>query len=166
MDPFTIGAGIATGVGSLVSAGEALFGSDEPSDWQKKNYEDQKRYQEAVRSRNEQLQYEFAKNGIRWRVEDAKAAGINPIVALGGGGTSFSPISVGSTAPPDAPRSSGVGEALQGMGQNVSRAVQATQTLNDRFTTQMQELQLENQKLQNTLLGQRIVQGQTANNPP
>lgn len=33
--------------------------------------------------RNEDLQREFAQMGIRWRVEDAKAAGLHPLYALG-----------------------------------------------------------------------------------
>lgn len=140
----------------LTGLGEAIFGSDEPSDWQKAAHSDAIRRQEFWAHRNEALQREFAKHGIRWRVEDAKAAGINPLVALGAGTTSFAPISVGDVgAPADKPRSS-LSQTLGEMGQNISRAVQATATVSDRQQIQMNELQLENMKLQNTLLGQRI----------
>lgn len=42
------------------------------------------------------LQREFAQNGIQWRVEDAKKAGVHPLAALGFQGTSYSPVSVGT----------------------------------------------------------------------
>jgi len=41
--------------------------------------------------RNAALQREFAQHGIRWRVEDAKAAGLHPLYALSGGGAAFAP---------------------------------------------------------------------------
>jgi len=37
----------------------------------------------SANAANASLQREMAQNGIRWRVEDAKAAGISPIAALG-----------------------------------------------------------------------------------
>lgn len=36
-------------------------------------------------------QREFAQHGIRWRVADAKAAGLHPVYALGGAGAAYSP---------------------------------------------------------------------------
>lgn len=43
---------------------------------------------------NAALQREFAQNGIRWRVEDAKAAGLHPMYALTGGGAAFAPSGI------------------------------------------------------------------------
>lgn len=45
---------------------------------------------------NEDTQREFAQNSIRWRVADAKAAGVHPLFALSGGSAGYqpSPISV------------------------------------------------------------------------
>lgn len=65
-----------------------------------------------------EAQREFAQQGIRWRVEDAKAAGLHPLYALGAStsGPSFSVM--------DDPMARGLSEA----GQNVSRAVQAQET--------------------------------------
>jgi len=40
---------------------------------------------------NEAAQREFAQQGLRWKVEDAKAAGLHPLYALGGSGAAFSP---------------------------------------------------------------------------
>lgn len=45
--------------------------------------------------KNANLQRQFAKMGIRWRVADAKAAGLHPLAALGSSGASGSPITVG-----------------------------------------------------------------------
>ena len=61
------------------------------------------------------LQKEFAQNGIRWKVADAKAAGLHPLAALGAQTTSYQPVSVGQDF-------SSFGQ----MGQDVSRAMMAT----------------------------------------
>jgi len=45
----------------------------------------------AMHNQNIQLQKDFAQHGIRWRVEDAKAAGIHPLAAVGAAGASYSP---------------------------------------------------------------------------
>lgn len=47
-----------------------------------------------LREQDIALQREFAQNGIRWRVDDAKAAGLHPLAALGASGSSYSPTSV------------------------------------------------------------------------
>lgn len=75
-------------------------------------------------NRNIDLQREFAQQGIRWRVEDAKAAGIHPLYALGASPASFSPISV----------SDPLGPAIASAGQDVSRAYEATRTRSERNT--------------------------------
>lgn len=69
------------------------------------------------------MQREFAQNGIRWKVADAKAAGIHPLAALGAQTFSYNPVITGDT---------GVGEALAKMGQGVSRAVEAKQLQEER----------------------------------
>lgn len=55
------------------------------------SYQSQVDNANAQASRNADLQREFAQYGIRWRVEDAKAAGLHPMYALTGGGAAFSP---------------------------------------------------------------------------
>lgn len=77
------------------------------------------------------LQREFAQNGIRWKVEDAKAAGIHPLYALGAQTNSYQPIAI------DDP----MGNALSNMGQDVSRAIQAQATPEEKAirTLQMQQ---------------------------
>lgn len=89
------------------------------------------------------MQKEFAQHGIRWKVEDAKAAGIHPMYALGAQGASFSPVTTNLL-----PEESGLGEAAAKMGQNITRAVNATST---QFERQSNQLQLESLNLDNQI---------------
>lgn len=76
---------------------------------------------------NHQNQKEFARNGIRWRVADAKRAGIHPLAALGAQTHSFSPTVVA----PDG--GSNLGAHVAQLGQDIGRAVDATRTRAERF---------------------------------
>lgn len=67
-------------------------------------------------------QKEFAQHGVRWRVEDAKAAGVHPLYALGAQLPSYSPVL----------SESAVGPALAEAGQSVARGIQATSTKYER----------------------------------
>lgn len=68
--------------------------------------------------KNREQQREFAQHGIRWRVADARAAGIHPLYALGANVPSYSPVyhSGGRTL------AQGVAAGGRGAGQAVSRA--------------------------------------------
>lgn len=104
--------------------------------------------QKEMAERNIQMQKEFAQQGIRWKVEDAKAAGIHPLYALGASSHSFSPVSIGSL--PESNYSSTFGA----MGQDLSRAVNATRTQDEReqaFTDTARSLELEGKKLDNDI---------------
>lgn len=68
------------------------------------------------------MQREFAQMGIRWKVADAKAAGIHPLYALGASGASAAPISVGDS----------YGPALAQAGQDISGAMLRGQTQRER----------------------------------
>lgn len=106
-------------------------------------------------SKNIKYQRQFAQHGIRWKVADAKAAGLHPLAALGAQTTSFQPVSVGSD----------FGSA----GQDISRAIQANQTKEQRVdgtTKQMQHLQLQRASLENTLLASQIAKMNQAGQPP
>ena len=84
---------------------------------------------------NYQAQKEFAQNGIRWRVADAKAAGIHPLYALGASTNSYSPVS-GYAG------DNGISQAASEFGQGISRAVQAKMTRDEREAAQArQEMQ-------------------------
>lgn len=117
--------------------------------------------QEENAQRNIAMQREFAQQGIRWKVADAKAAGVHPLYALGASTHSFSPVSVGG---------SGMGPALASMGQDVGRAINATSTPSERvsaYSEAAQKLQLDNMALQNQLLASRVATlNQAGGNPP
>lgn len=85
-------------------------------------------------AQNEALQREFAQMGIRWRVEDAKAAGLHPLFALSGGGAAYSPspaiihsapsVQAPQTSPPPS-RMVYSSNVMGEMGQNLGRALSA-----------------------------------------
>lgn len=98
--------------------------------------------------KNRQMQYEFAQNGIRWRVADARAAGIHPLAALGSPGASATPIAIGPGYNVDFGRSGGgsdIGSSLANMGQGVGRAVASTQTKVERQLTAFELMRQEQQ---------------------
>lgn len=82
----------------------------------------------SARDTEYQRQQEFAQNGVRWRVEDAKAAGIHPLVALGAHTSTYSPQAA-----------VGTDYGLSSAGQNISRAIEAKQTARER--QEMNEMQ-------------------------
>ena len=100
----------------------------------------------AQAQQNYQAQKEFAQYGIRWKVADAKAAGIHPLAALGAMTSGYTPSQTMFTSPDY----SFVGE----MGQNIGRAVDAKRTNAERARQQMMQdqlaaTQLEGQRLDN-----------------
>jgi hypothetical protein len=99
--------GIASGIGSVVGG---LIGANSAQQSQQFNYGAQK---------------EFAQNGIRWKVEDAKRAGIHPLYALGASTASYSPVQGYSG-------DYGISDAFSQMGQGVARAAQAKMTKEER----------------------------------
>lgn len=99
---------------------------------------------------NNALQREFAQNGISWKVADAKRAGVHPLYALGANTVSFSPQSIGS---------SGLGDSLGSMGENINRSIAASATSEGRaaqLATQLAETQIEGAKLDNDIKRTRL----------
>jgi hypothetical protein len=90
-------------------------------------------------------QEKAARSQIRWRVADAKAAGINPLVALGASTTSMSPAMVGGGDP--------LGNAMQSMGQDISRAAMSNM---DKTQRKITELNVEAAELRNEALREDI----------
>lgn len=125
--------------GALATFGGSLGGSL-LSDWSNKR----------ASNRNADIQREFAKNGIRWRVADAKAAGINPLAALGANMNPSSPVAVGTDF-----GDLGLGK----VGQDISRAMGSKMTKEER---DMHEL--KKQLLQTQIEGQRIDNANNAKN--
>ena len=94
-------------------------------------------------------QKEFAQNGIRWKVADAKAAGLHPLAALGASTAQYTP----ATAIGDSPDWSFLADA----GQSIGRAVDAKRTQQERVEQQQKQdaafaLKAENQKAENDLI--------------
>lgn len=102
------------GLGSIVSAvgsiAGGILGANSAQNVAGMNYEAQK---------------EFAQNGIRWKVEDAKRAGIHPLYALGASTQGYSP-SGGYTG------DFGISDAAAHLGQGYERAQQAKMTKEER----------------------------------
>ena len=120
----------------------------------------------AAAERNIQMQEEFAKQGIRWKVNDARKAGIHPLYALGAQTTSFSPVSVGATN-----EMAGPAAAMASLGQDLSRSVNATRTTSERgHAVAATEIQLEGLKLDNEIkrasLASAIQRLKQNENPP
>lgn len=98
-------------------------------------------------------QLAFAREGIQWRVDDAKKAGIHPLYALGAQTPSYTPVSMNFT-PQD-----GLARGLADAGQDIGRAVQALAPRNERernYVEASQTLSLEKQTLENQLLASQI----------
>lgn len=139
---------------ALIGAGASLLGGL----FNKSSADDNRAAQERMAAQNIAQQREFAQHGIRWKVDDARAAGIHPLFALGANTTSFSPVSVGSSA------DTSMGDAIASAGQNIGRAVQAGQTRAERSTSAIADaLILEKAGLENELLRTQIMQ---LKNPP
>lgn len=128
--------GLLSSIGKVVGIGTSLLGmrGDQDSD-------------KEAGVMNAQLQKEFAKNGIRWKVADAKAAGVSPLYALGAPVMSASPSFVGGSGPDYA-----------GMGQNIARAIDTGRTKDERVEARLEALQLERGQLENDLLRSQIAQ--------
>lgn len=104
--------------------------------------------QERMAAQNIALQREFAQNGIQWKAQDARNAGIHPAFAMGANTTSFSPVSIG-TAP-----SSNWSSTLGGMGADIGRAINSTRSGAQRdqaFTDSVQKLEIEGKSLDNDI---------------
>jgi len=107
---------------------------------------------------NRRLQKQFAQHGIRWRVQDAMAAGLSPLAALGATGASYTPSSSLFDEGPNP-----AAELASKMGQNVGRAINSTRTKEERAAAQ---IQLEHGQLQNDLLRSQIALNNANSNPP
>lgn len=130
----------------------------------------------AEAQKDRDLQREFAQNGVQWRVNDAKEAGLHPLAALGAQLASSSPIAISGNVPsgsvpggtnmqtPDlaampVQADTSVGQSMANFGQDLSRAISAASTEWERqkeVANAASALQLENQALQNKLLASQV----------
>lgn len=106
--------------GSLIDTGVSLFGANQAN-----------KFQES-----------FARNSLRWRVRDARRAGIHPLAALGFNSMMPSPV--------------GINTNFQGMGQDISRAIKTKMSDLDRkaldLKLQLAQGQVDHQNLINDAL--------------
>lgn len=125
---------MAFGFGDALSIGANLLGGILGNDSREDVNNANLNFAREQQAQNIALQKEFAQHGIQWRIEDAKAAGVHPMYALGGGGAAFSPN------PVVMPFTAGneLGESLKGMSQDIRRSVAAQETDEQRLLTQAQ----------------------------
>nr|DAV66438.1 MAG TPA: minor capsid protein [Microviridae sp.] len=106
--------GLGSIVGSAIGAVGSLIGGSMSAN-----------NQQAMAGLNYKAQKEFAQNGIRWKVEDAKRAGIHPLYALGASTSAFSPVSgYGGDF--------GISDAAANLGQGFERAQMSKMTKQER----------------------------------
>lgn len=120
--------GIASGIGSIIGAGQSGANAA------------------AINQANYERQKEFAQNGIRWRVADAKAAGLHPLAALGAQTPGYTPSAVVGDSPDFS--------FLRDIGQDVGRAIDAKSTAAERAANKAKidqgaNLELEGKQLDN-----------------
>lgn len=131
--------GLLGGVGSVVGAG--ISGANAA----------------AINQANYEHQKEFAQNGIRWRVADAKAAGLHPLAALGAQTSGYTPSAVVGDSPDFS--------FLRDIGQDVGRAIDAKSTAAERAANKAKidqgtNLELEGKALDNDYK-RALIRGET-----
>lgn len=141
---------IASFIPAIISGGSSLLGGILGND-----------ANEDANNANLYQQERFAKNAIQWKTADAKKAGLHPLAALGAQTSSFSPSFIGG--------GSQLSQGISNAGQDLGRAVAATQTKEQKltgFTHAQQALTTENMALQNALLAAKIANYEQAGGLP
>jgi len=142
---------------ALIAAGATIAGGLLSN----KSQKDANRANEAHALRQEQLQKDFAQQGIQWKVKDAEAAGVHPLYALGANTTSYQPTQVGGGASDF----SFLGDA----GQNIGRAIQSQMPSEKRalaLQTTAAALQNEGLQLDNELKRTQLISAVRLANQP
>lgn len=108
---------------------------------------------------NYDAQKEFAQQGIRWKVADAKAAGIHPIYALGSQGASYTPsFGAGDVDNRISGGLAQMGQSLSGTANRISTAAERAEV--EGFNAQVRDLELRRMQLQNKALENDVALGQ------
>lgn len=94
---------------------------------------------------NWNMQREFLQNQLQWRSNDAKAAGIHPVAALGVQPVSGSPVAVGGGSG----RGPSFGDQLASEGAGLYRAAMATQSTMERLQERLLSAQIDGQEIEN-----------------
>lgn len=123
-------------IGQIIGAGLSYFGGRQQQQQQQRQWEQQMDWQRTA-----------ATTGIQMRVEDARAAGIHPLAALGAQTFNPSPISAGTS------------NAMADHGQDIGKAITAAlsvQEKEDEFKKEIQKAQLTRLNLENQDLASKI----------
>lgn len=131
-------------LGELISAGANLI----TGFFNRNAQQEYNQQQNQLAQQNLAFQREAATHGIRWKTEDALAAGVHPIYALGAPTFNPSPVSMGGEAAKFPEMGQSLGAAASAMMPKEEKLSQYQQTL--------QALQLERGKLENDLLKSQI----------
>jgi len=107
-----------------------------------KSNKDSNKANAKINAENNALQEKFAQEGIRWKVADAKKAGIHPLYALGAQTTSFQPSSIGH-------QPNSISENLSRAGQSLDRAIATKGTRLERLNERLLETQIRGQEIDN-----------------
>lgn len=134
---------------TIIGGGFDLLGGYLDNEAQEKSDQKNRQHQDQVNVANADLQREFAKMGIRWKVEDAMAAGIHPLAALGASTQGAQPSHQAFVGSPK----QGIGRAMSNIGQNITRSMTTTSTQEDKISRalQIKRMDLENQVLEKQL---------------
>lgn len=134
-------------IGSVIGAAGSIIGSSMNNSANAAASREAYEHQKALANQQYEHQKEFAQHGIRWKVSDAKSAGIHPLAALGTQTVSYNPVMT-QYSPPQ--YESGIGEALGRMGQGISRAAEAKALAEERA------LNAETRRKQNELVDAQV----------
>lgn len=143
-------------IGELIGAAGSLIGSALSSD----SAEDQQKAAMDFSERQFAEQRSLAREGIRFRVQDASLAGIHPLYALGGSPAGGSPVGMAGS-----PGDDSMGPGFAAAGQDIGRAVMAAMNDSERqnaYNDKIMKLQEDRLGLENDLLRSRIAR---FNNP-
>lgn len=123
-------------VGSVIGAGLGYLGAQEARGQQAQQF------QQSMTAQQQQLDFQMAAahNGIQWRVADAKAAGISPLVALGA--PTFNPGAVSAGAGPIPTDPTDYASALGRAGQDISESVGRSMTQQQKMEIALRTSQL------------------------
>lgn len=148
-------------IGSAIGAAGSLLGGFLGSKSNSKAIEEANRLQMQNAEADRALQRQFATEGIRWRVADAKAAGLHPLFALGAQLPSSSPTTFipGTGSDP-------MGGAIADASQHLGRAIESTRTGPERVQERLGELAITRAELENDLLRSQNALLIQQSNPP
>lgn len=147
---------------ALLGLGGTIFNAFSQSSSNKENAQVQQQInaQNLAWAREQQgFQYntakEFAQHGLQWKIDDAAARGIHPLVALGAQGATPPSISVGGEARAWENKS----PDFSSLGQDLSRAAKALASQEEREAVDVEaarKLSLEKASLENDILRQEL----------